>query len=291
MTHDSSRGLTALGVLLALGMCVAAYLLGMQTKQIGAGGPTKFEGTGLDAQAWNILQTADPSSREYATAYSIVSQPKTQLVQTENGMMPVEVPPQLPAWLQPPGGAGGPAAPPPGAVPAPTGAPAAAPVTPQGGAGAVIPGTQKPPTEQRVRNDQLYSVIKPEAEIVEKNFDALTDLANQAAGVLPVGSEYLTSPEYQRATNSLQTIVQSYLYSVSGATANPGEVAKLVKVLTPVAGEAKESISDKRARVKTMVEAVRRAAVGARPDDAAPDPAPEAPKKRLKFNPATGELE
>src|SRR5262245_5126005 len=36
MTHESSRGLTALGVLLAVGMCIAAYLLGMQTKQIGA---------------------------------------------------------------------------------------------------------------------------------------------------------------------------------------------------------------------------------------------------------------
>ena len=40
MVNESSRGLTALGVLLALGMCVGAYLLGMQTKQIGAGRQT-----------------------------------------------------------------------------------------------------------------------------------------------------------------------------------------------------------------------------------------------------------
>jgi hypothetical protein len=38
--NDSSRALIILGVLLALGMSVAAYLLGMQTKQIGGGRQT-----------------------------------------------------------------------------------------------------------------------------------------------------------------------------------------------------------------------------------------------------------
>src|SRR5262245_35664782 len=37
MATDSSRGLVVLGALLAIGMSVAAYLLGMQTKQIGSG--------------------------------------------------------------------------------------------------------------------------------------------------------------------------------------------------------------------------------------------------------------
>jgi hypothetical protein len=37
MTSDSSRGLIALGALLAAGLSVAAYLLGVQTKQIGSG--------------------------------------------------------------------------------------------------------------------------------------------------------------------------------------------------------------------------------------------------------------
>ena len=38
MAGDSSRALIALGVLLALGMSVGAYVLGYQAKQIGGGG-------------------------------------------------------------------------------------------------------------------------------------------------------------------------------------------------------------------------------------------------------------
>ena len=46
MSGDSSRGLIILGVLLALGLTVGAYLLGMQAKQIG-GGRTSISVKGL----------------------------------------------------------------------------------------------------------------------------------------------------------------------------------------------------------------------------------------------------
>ncbi|WP_164895566.1 hypothetical protein [Mesorhizobium sp. M7A.F.Ca.MR.176.00.0.0] len=238
-----------------------------ETKQIGgSGGPTRFEGTGLDAQAWNILQSADPSSREYATAYAIVSQPKTQLVQTQAGMMPVEVPPVLPAWLSPPGGAA-PAVPTPAtpapAAPLPTPAAPAAPAPQPGGvrSGQAIPGTAKPLNEAQQRDAKLYSVVAPELKIVEDNFGALSNLGDQALSAVPRGSDfgadYLKSPEYQRASNSLKTIIASYLYSVSGPTAAPAEVENQASILTPKPGEAKESVNDKLARVRAMVDAIR----------------------------------
>lgn len=248
---------------------LAKKKMDLQLEQQQLGG--NFRGDGMEAQAWNILQTRDPSSREYQTAYSIVSQPKTQMVQTANGMVPIQVPPQLPGWLAAPGDAGGPSAAP-GGAPAPGLAPSsganAAPA--QSGqsaatAGPALAGTAPQMNEKRVNNAQLYSVLQPELPIVEENWKALSDPHNQVWAGLPAGSSYLTSAPFQRASNSLKTIVASYLYSVSGATANPGEVANQVSLLTPVMGEDQTSIADKLRRIKTMVDAVGMAANGGQP--------------------------
>lgn len=232
-----------------------------ETKAATGGARPLFDGTSIEGQAWNILQTADPGSREYATAYSIVSQPKTQLVQTENGLVPVQVPPQLPSWLKTPTGEGVPAPPVSPAPAAPAGAtpaPGPAPASPNGvKSGAAIPGTTKPPNEAQQRNRQLYAVVQPELATIEQNFSALSDPNNQAWSHLPIGAEYMTSPEFQRAQNSINTIIASYLYSVSGATASPAEVEKQAAVLTPKLGESKQSIDDKLARIRTMVDAIK----------------------------------
>lgn len=145
-----------------------------ETKRVDGGKPNLFEGTSLDAQAWNILQNTDPSSREYATAYSIVAQPKQQLVQTADGLVPVLVPPQLPSWLKAPGGS--PEAPTgPGA---PQGNAALPQSAPQGNAvaGSAIPGTIKPTETQRNRVsnvNQAFETINGEldryADLVKKN--------------------------------------------------------------------------------------------------------------------------
>lgn len=113
----------------------------------------------------------------------------------------------------------------------------------------------KPLSENERKNQSLFSVIKPELKVVEDNFDALSNWKNQAASKVPF-SEFVTTPEYQKAANSLQTIVSSYLYSVSGATATPDEVKKQTDILTPRPGESKESIESKKKRVRTMVNAV-----------------------------------
>ncbi|TIU61919.1 MAG: hypothetical protein E5W25_27930, partial [Mesorhizobium sp.] len=120
---------------------------------------------------------------------------------------------------------------------------------------------QKPLNEQQQRDNKLYSVVAPELQIVEKNFSALSNPSDQALSAIPRGSdfgaEYLKSPEYQRASNSLRTIIASYLYSVSGATAAPAEVENQAAILTPKPGEAKASLDDKLARIRQMVDAIK----------------------------------
>lgn len=251
--------------------------------------PGMFDGTGMDAQAWNILNTADPASKEYATAYSIIAQPKPQMVQTENGMMLVPVAPQLPAWLVPPGSAAAPAASP--ASPtapaaqaplmpqgqsqanpaifgntfsAPAGAPAAAPTAqpaaPQpsmAGAGQLIPGTQKPSTEQQQRNEMLGTVLTSDLPTINANFDALADPQGQLLGMIPGGlGNPWQSPEYQQAANAVSSSVANILYSVSGASANPGETANQIRNLTPAWGDKPATIADKKRRLNTFVNAV-----------------------------------
>ncbi len=233
----------------------------------------------IEERDQQVLLTGDPSSPEYAMSFQRIYGTPVLVPSgiDENGKTIVTpqylpVPPNVrkPAYL-----AGDMSAPPvaqPAAPAPPISQPSAAPATAAPLAGApntsglssgspvttgVAPKRDQPLTEGQRRNQQLYQVTQPELTIVEKNFDALTEIGNQAGGTIPVVSNYFTSPEYQQAENSLRVIVANYLYSVSGATANPGEVANQVAVLTPRPGESKESIENKRARVRTMVESIK----------------------------------
>ncbi|PAP96640.1 hypothetical protein CIT31_02610 [Mesorhizobium wenxiniae] len=211
----------------------------------GNGGP--FEGTSVEAQSLNHLVKTGQLTQDQAAqlgAGKTITNPADGSItfltpqgvfgQTANGGPPQPLTPQ----------AGG------GAAPAPNAS----------GRPGIIPLTEGKPgklaTEGERRNRSLYSVVEPELKIVETNFDALADIKNQAYSRLPF-SEYVTTPEYQQAANSLQTIVSSYLYSVSGATATPDEVRKQTDILTPRPGESKPSIESKKRRVRAMVDSIR----------------------------------
>ena len=227
---------------------------------MGAKSGGTFAGTGLDAQDSNILLSGDPSSPEYAMAFSRQYEtPKMVTGTNEQGQMIVTpVMPPVPPGIRRPTG---------GTVPAPGGmpqqqVPGPSPATTATGGpivGApIVTGTAKP-TEQQNRQRQLYEVVQPELSIVKENFPALSQLGNQAAAMAtPQAVQgFLTTPEYQRAANAMRTIIATYLYSTSGATANPGEVENQVKVLMPMPGESPEAVADKLRRVETMVESIK----------------------------------
>lgn len=132
----------------------------------------------------------------------------------------------------------------------------------QDGTQTFIPGGPADPanmgrtTEAQRRNQQLASVIQPELAAVEQNWSELANPGNQAGGMIPGFGNAVTSPGYQQASNSLATIAQSYLYSVSGAAATDAEVKKIVDSVTPKPFESQQSIDAKLARIRQMADAV-----------------------------------
>lgn len=148
--------------------------------------------------------------------------------------------------------------------------------TEPGARSGIIPLTEGKPgklaTEGERRNRSLYSVVEPELKIVEENFSALSDLSNQVGSKAWGADKYLTTPEYQRASNSLRTIIASYLYSVSGATATPQEIDNQAAILTPKIGEDPLSVADKLQRVRTMVGAIKSAGGEPAPNGGTADP-------------------
>lgn len=214
--------------------------------QTDSGGP--FEGSSVEAQSLNHLVKTGQLTQDQAAqlgAGKTITNPADGSITflTPQGVFGQPANGGPPQPLTPQSGGGG-------ATPAPNAS----------GRPGIIPLTEGKPgklaTEGERRNRSLYSVVEPELKIVEKNFDALADIKNQALSRLPF-SEYATTPEYQQAANSLQTIVSSYLYSVSGATATPDEVKKQTSILTPRPGESKPSIESKKRRVRAMVDSIR----------------------------------
>jgi hypothetical protein len=145
----------------------------------------------------------------------------------------------------------------------------------QGGSKAPAP---KSPTEQVVRNRQLYSVVAPEAKTLLGDgvnpgvFDSLGSGWDQAGAGLAGGikqltgldaSGVLTSAPYQQAKNSVKSIYSSYIYSVSGASAPEAEVERQASLLMPVPGEPASATQAKKVRLKTMVDAIKSVAESA----------------------------
>lgn len=229
------------------------------------GTPPPYDGTSMDAQNWNIILTGDPSSPKYAAAYSQLSQPKMTLQQTEQGMVPVWTSPQLPANIRPPTGMQAPTA----GTPAATGQPG-------GGVsvGGALPGTQKAPTEQRARAKMMDSVISPEVarllgdgktpgtfEALGNGWDVAKDGTGTAGRFVPFGMG-TPSENFLKAKSAVRTIIASYLYVASGATANPGEVENQAAVLTPQVNDPPDVVKDKKARLQAMADAVKALARG-----------------------------
>ncbi len=158
-------------------------------------------------------------------------------------------------------------------------------------------GAVRPPklSEDQAKNSQLYERSLEQAKILLGDpetgqggtYDALAGTGNQLArgalGVVTAGfgnPNAVTSGEGQRAANALKDLAASYLYSVSGATANPGEVANLSDTLTPKLTDTKETLADKKARIRQMVDSIKlRAGPGAAQVGAAPGMGGGAPKQ------------
>lgn len=154
--------------------------------------------------------------------------------------------------------------PPSGYVPAPTPEDPFA-VRPMTG-GPADPNRPREPTQDQLKNQQLYLTSRNQLKIIDDNFDELAKFGSQVGGKV---NPALTSQGYQRAKAAISDIIANFIYSVSGATANPGEVATRTEIAIPFIGEAKESVADKKARIQAMVESIRIRAEGGSMESAA----------------------
>ena len=257
-----------------------------ELKELGKpGGGFKFGGSSVEAQALNGMMESGrltPEQAQDIAAGKVITNPAdgSMIFMSPQGLVGV------------PAGGGTAEILGAGASSPTTNAPSAEPSAGGAGLANTVPGARtltpgkpgKLATEGERRNRALYSVVEPELKTVEDHFNSLTELKNQAWSKMPF-SEYMTTPEYQKASNALQTIVRSYLYSVSGATATPDEVKGQTDILTPKPGEDEGSRANKLARIKTMVDAIRQS--GGQweptPGDAPPtEAAPKASSKSIK---------
>jgi hypothetical protein len=118
-----------------------------------------------------------------------------------------------------------------------------------------------PPTEAERRAQALYTVASPELKIVEEMFPALSNVNDQILSAMPWNtSNWATSEDYQRGRNALESIITSYLYVTSGASAGPGEMEKHIQQLMPQPGEKPGSVKDKLGRIRFRIEAIKQAA-------------------------------
>jgi hypothetical protein len=247
------------------------------------GGGGVYDGTGMDAQNWNILLGGDPATPEYEAAWAQITAPKMTLKETADGVVPVYETPNIPASIRRPASMA-PAAPPapsqPAAPPAPSqpaaptqrtggwgapapsfgggGMPPAAPMAAPSGpsVGAPLPGTKARPTEAAIRNASIGRVLASEVPKVGNNFKALTDPKGQILSQFGALGNPWQSSEYQVAADGLKSSISQVLYSLSGATANPGEVLNQIEVLSPKFGDKPATIAAKLDRFKTLVQSV-----------------------------------
>lgn len=255
-----------------------------------AGGGFRFSGNSVEAQALNGLIQSGQLTEEEAmqvAAGKVITNPAdgSQIFMTPQGLFGRDatgnVTPVAPAATAQPAPAPIPAAPASPAItapvaPAPSTDPAVpttvapsqptAPSLPNGakpipGAKQLTPGKPgKMATEAETRARALYTVASPEMKIVEDMFPALGDNTNQALDKMPWNSgNWLTSEDYQRGKNSLMTIIQSYMYVTSGASAPDAEVERNANSLMPKMGDKPQTIKDKLARINNYVRAIKQA--------------------------------
>lgn len=111
--------------------------------------------------------------------------------------------------------------------------------------------------EDQAKAAQLYTRSQQQLRIATDNWGELAKLANQAGAKVPLGGNFMVSDKYQQASAAVKDIAASYLYSVSGATANPGEVANLVDTIVPKPGDSTATVKEKKQRLTDMVNSIQ----------------------------------
>jgi len=220
------------------------------------------QGKSVDAWAYNVLLNGDPSGKEFAAAKAHLSRSRTQLVQTESGLMPVSQPPVDLGWAVDSSNGQG-ATPPPN----PVGAPAPSQSPSQGGqvppTGNVIPGTGKPATEDQSKAGgwlrQATNAYKNMTDAIRQDPGAASPtIAEKIAGKVGTeGVNAVASPQRQRYINAASEFSEAVLRAATGAGVTIDEAKQKIEALTPGYFDSPELVAQKQQAMQMYLDSLR----------------------------------
>ena len=229
-----------------------------------AGGP--FAGTGMQAQAANMLLTGDPSSPEYRAAYNIMAQPRTSFDVASGQMFTVT--PDMSAYRPPAGGAAAVAAEAMGEPDRPE------PLTAPGTAGVKVTKITEPKLTQEEKTAAGFA-----NRIAEAN-TTLTELEDVGASIWREGAPYipnwLKSEDWQKLEQAQREFINAQLRRESGAVISPEEFGNAAQQYFPQPGDEPGVVEQKRRSRELALSNMRTAAGRAKPKE--PPKRPEAPE-------------
>ncbi len=193
--------------------------------KVGGSGGGPFQGTGLDAQAANILLGGDPSTPSYAAAYAMMSEPKVLM----NGST---ITPDMTPYRKPATG---------------------------GGSGPTI----TPPTimNEAQSKDALYADRAYVSDAgINSTGDAGTSYAQRAVEAIPLVGNSLVSDDYQSFSQSQRDFINAILRRESGAVISPDEFKNARKQYFPQPGDSDKTLAQKAANRELAASGIARGA-------------------------------
>lgn len=212
--------------------------------------PGPFQGTGLDAQSYNMVLTGDPTKPEYAAAYAQLAMPKVTFDPVTQKM--VMVAPDM-TWARPPGGqqAAG------GAAPLPAGQPG---MTTQNVPGATITSDPGSPiyNEGQGKAAGFADRIAAVNPILDETSEAGTSQMQTRLGQIPLAGNYMISGDRQRFEQAERDFINAILRRESGAVISDEEFANARQQYIPQPGDKPENLAQKKAARERALNSMQR---------------------------------
>ncbi|MBI1425780.1 MAG: hypothetical protein GC149_20330 [Gammaproteobacteria bacterium] len=205
-----------------------------------------FEGTGMDAQAMNILLRGDPATPEYRAAWSHLAQPKVTIDQQTGGMTVVT--PDMSAY-RPPGDAT--------AMPQPTYQNSQQ-QTPAGPSIQYTPGDRPNFNDTQGKAAGFADRMAASNSVLSTLESQGTDIAKAGASKVPVFGNYMVGGDYQRFDQAKRDFINAQLRRESGAVINPEEFANAEKQYFPQPGDGPEVLQQKSMNREIAIKAMQR---------------------------------
>lgn len=199
--------------------------------------PGPFQGTGLDAQSYNMVLTGDPTKPEYAAAYAQLAMPKVQFDAVTGKSVIVQ--PDM-SWARKPGG-----------VTEPPVKDDQAGVTKQTVPGATITSNQGAPVynETQGKAAGFADRISAANSVLDSKAAAGTDQLQQGLSAIPdfLGGNYAISGDRQQFEQAERDFINAILRRESGAAIADSEFASARKQYIPQPGDDADTLAQKKA--------------------------------------------